>query len=157
MMHQLAIPQKQQEHVHHNSFTIIYIHTSCCLCVVVVVAVCSALLWASHDLLIHTCTYGLLYGVFQLLQALVLPTFGCCILLILVPIMVLTLCKLHLWDFFWSTSANTALALMVVITCNLRWWPFSCYQLEQILHLHLWWSLPATCTGGVFMPTAPFY
>ena len=66
------------------------------------------------------------------LIALVLPAFGCCTLLLLVPKMVLTLCNLH-------------------------WWCFSCHQLAQRPHLHLQWASPATCTGGVFLvPTNTF-
>ena len=34
---------------------------------------------------------------------------------------------------------------------------FFCHQLVQILHLHSWWSSPATCTGGILcMLTSPF-
>ena len=56
--------------------------------------------------------------------ALVQAAIGCCILLLLVPKTVLTL-------------------------CNLRWLCFSCHQLVQRPHLHSWGSSPATCTGGV--------
>ena len=58
---------------------------------------------------------------------LVLPTFGCCILLLLVPKMVLTLCNWH-W-----------------------WWCLSCHELARRKHLHLQWPSPATCPGGVFL------
>ena len=58
--------------------------------------------------------------------ALVQSAIGCCSLLLLVPKMVLTL-------------------------CNLRWWWCSSHQLAQIHNLHLWWSLPATCTGGIYI------
>ena len=61
--------------------------------------------------------------------ALVQAAIGCCILLLLVPKMVLTL-------------------------CNLRWWCFSCHQLAQRPHLHLQWASPATCAGGVFLVPA---
>ena len=64
--------------------------------------------------------------------ALVQAALGCCILLLLVPKMVLTL-------------------------CNLRWWCFSCHQLAQRPHLHLQLASLATCTGGVFLvPTSTF-
>ena len=57
---------------------------------------------------------------------------GCCILLLLVTKMVLTL-------------------------CNMGWWCFSCHQLAQILYMHSWWSSPATHTGSVLAkPTNPF-
>ena len=58
--------------------------------------------------------------------ALVQSAIGCCSLLLLVPKMVLTL-------------------------CNLRWWWCSSHQLAQIHNLHLWWSLSATCTGGIYI------
>ena len=46
----------------------------------------------------------------------------CCLLLLLVLKMVLTLCNLRWWCFFQSsTSAITLLALMI-IACNLHWW-----------------------------------
>ena len=62
--------------------------------------------------------------------ALVLPALGCCILLLLVPKMVSTLCNLHQWCFSW-------------------------HQLVQRPHLHLKWALSATCAGGVFLvPTS---
>ena len=56
--------------------------------------------------------------------ALVQAAIGCCILLLLVPTMVLTL-------------------------CDLRWWCFSSHQLAQIHDLHSWWSSPATCASPV--------
>ena len=60
-------------------------------------------------------------------SALVQATIGCCILLLLVPKMVLTLSYLH-------------------------WWRrLSCHQLVQRPHLHLQWTSPATCPGGVFL------
>ena len=58
--------------------------------------------------------------------AFVLPAFGCCILLLLVPKMALTLCNLHWWWFLQSSTST-------------------------IHNLHLWWSSPATCAGGVFL------
>ena len=62
--------------------------------------------------------------------SLVLPAFGCCILLLLVPKTVLTL-------------------------CNLRWWCFSCCQLAQRSQWHLQWALSATCASGIFLvPTS---
>ena len=63
---------------------------------------------------------------------LVLPAIGCCILLLLVPKMVLTLC-----NFNW-------------------WWYLSCHQLVQRPHLHLQWTSLATCaSGGFLVPTSP--
>ena len=39
-----------------------------------------------------------------------------------------------------STGANIPLAQMVVVTsCNLRWWCFILQPLAQIVHLHTWW------------------
>ena len=43
---------------------------------------------------------------------------------------------------------------MVLTFCNWCWWCFSFQQLTQKHNLHSWWSLPATCTGGV--STCPF-
>ena len=55
---------------------------------------------------------------------------GCCILLLLVPKMVLTL-------------------------CNLCWWCFSYHQITQRPHLHLQCELTATCAGGFcLVPTS---
>ena len=60
-------------------------------------------------------------------SALVQAAIGCCILLLLVPKMVLTLSNLH-------------------------WWRrLSCHQLAQRPHLHLQWTSPATCPCGVFL------
>ena len=61
---------------------------------------------------LHTQTHTCTPPPSQLDLALVLPAFGCCILLQLLPKMVLTLCNLH-------------------------WWCFSCHQLAQRPHLHL--------------------
>ena len=64
--------------------------------------------------------------------ALVQAAIHCCILLLLVPKMFLTLCH---W----------------------RWWWISCHQLAQRPHLHLQWASSATCAGGVFLvPTSAF-
>ena len=39
-----------------------------------------------------------------------------------------------------STGATIPLAQMVVVTsCNLRWWCFILQPLAQIVHLHTWW------------------
>ena len=58
---------------------------------------------------------------------------GCCILLLLVFKMILTLCNLR-W-----------------------WWCLSCHELAQRPHLHLLWTSLATCTGGGFLvPTSAF-
>ena len=65
--------------------------------------------------------------------ALVQAAIGCCIMLLLVPKVVLTLCNLR-W-----------------------WWCLSCHQLAQRPHLHLLWASLATCTGGVFLaPTSAY-
>ena len=57
-------------------------------------------------------------------SALMQAAFGCCILHLLVPKMVLTLCNLRWWCFLPSTNAK--------------------------YNLHSWWSSSATCTcGGV--------
>ena len=64
--------------------------------------------------------------------ALVQAAIGCCILLLLVPKLVLTL-------------------------SNLRWQCFSCHQIAQRPHWHLLWTSPTTCAGGVFLaPTSAF-
>ena len=40
---------------------------------------------------------------------------------------------------------------MVLTLCNLRWWCFFFHQLAKILHLQSWSLSPAaTCAGGVF-------
>ena len=42
--------------------------------------------------------------------------------------------------FLLSTGATIPLAQMVVVTsCNLRWWCFILQPLSQIVHLHTWW------------------
>ena len=58
------------------------------------------------------------------------------------------LCTLHpdlwtlcLWCF--PSGANIPLAQVVVVTsCNLRWWCFFTQPLAQIVHLHTWWYHP---------------
>ena len=66
-------------------------------------------------------------GPFHANLLLVLPSFGCCILLL-------------------CTCAQDDLDTVQLVPVV-----FFLHQLAQILHLHSWWSLPtATCTDGVF-------
>ena len=54
-----------------------------------------------------------------------------------------------------SSSANTPLAHVVVITCcNLCWWCFSFQPLAQILHLH---CVVVVACGGVFFICSGIY
>ena len=56
---------------------------------------------------------------------------------------VLTIAAYSCGVFFHSSGANIPLAQVVVVTsCNLRWWCFSIQPLAQIVHLHTWWYYP---------------
>ena len=60
---------------------------------------------------------------------------------------VVPLCKLHLVA---ESRSYRLVSKMVLTLCNLRWWCFSFHQLAQILHLHSWCMVIATCAGGIF-------
>ena len=75
------------------------------------------------------------------LELMLAPTFAPCVLTFAPYILIFGPCACDVS--LLSTGANIPLAQVVVVTsCNWRWWCFSIQPLAQILHLHTWWHHP---------------
>ena len=91
---------------------------------------CAALIWMMVVVVVVACCCRIQYRLALMLAMAFAPC-------------VLTIASCAYGVSLLSTGANIPLAQVVVVTsCNLRWWSFFIHPLAQIVHFHTWWYHP---------------